>query len=106
MAGVKGKSGGPRANSGGARAGAGRPRKPPRLLTDTPIHLDPADFLMDLMNNASIDLDLRVTAAKVLMPFTHERAGEVGKKEQQQAEAKKAAVGRYAPSPPPLRVVK
>lgn len=29
MAGVKGRSGGPRPNSGGKRPGAGRPRKPP-----------------------------------------------------------------------------
>ena len=28
MAGVKGRSGGPRANAGGARPGAGRPKKP------------------------------------------------------------------------------
>jgi phage terminase small subunit len=30
MAGVKGKSGGPRANSGGARAGAGRKKAAPK----------------------------------------------------------------------------
>jgi phage terminase small subunit len=70
------------------------------------IELDPAVFLLNLMNNATIDVKLRVDAAKALMPFKHARAGEVGKKVQQQADAKKAATGRYAPSPPPLRAVK
>ena len=32
MAGVKGRSGGPRPNSGGKRPGAGRPRKPPKPI--------------------------------------------------------------------------
>jgi phage terminase small subunit len=61
---------------------------------------------MDMMNNASVDLDLRVTAAKALMPFKHARAGDLGVKATAAAAGAKAATGRYAPSPPPLRVIK
>ncbi len=96
----------PKKPHGGARPGAGRPRSPAVLIATAPA-TNPLHFLLAVMNDASTDAKLRIEAAKAALPFTHTKPGEVGKKEAQQAEAKKAAVGRYAPSPPPgLRAVK
>ena len=107
----------PKKPHGGARPGAGRPRSPAVLIATAPA-TNPLHFLLAVMNDAStdamvndswipFDAKLRIEAAKAALPFTHTKPGEVGKKEAQQAEAKKAAVGRYAPSPPPgLRAVK
>ena len=50
MAGVKGKSGGPRKNSGGARAGAGRKPKPKAV--PVPVKQDGRDMLLLLQDVA------------------------------------------------------
>lgn len=81
MAGVKGKSGGPRANSGGARPGAGRPKAPieliaPRAFDGRTRFANPLEFLLAVMNDASADAKIRVDAAKALLPFKHQRQGE------------------------------
>lgn len=76
MAGVKGKSGGPRPNSGGARPGAGRKPKEPAILTLAATYDDPAKFLRAVMNDSGSESKLRVDAAKALMPFVHPRKGE------------------------------
>lgn len=76
MAGVKGKSGGPRANAGGARPGAGRPKSPPELAAPTNF-ANPMDFLQWVMNSNAADLKIRVDAAKALLPFKHQRQGEI-----------------------------
>ena len=76
MAGVKGKSGGPRANAGGARPGAGRPKSPPELVGSTNF-ANPMDFLQWVMNSKAADLKIRVDAAKALLPFKHQRQGEI-----------------------------
>ena len=64
------------------------------------MYSDPKDFLVALMNDTAEDVKLRLDAAKALMPFTHQKKGEGGKKEQRNEEAKKVA-GRFAPSAPP-----
>lgn len=89
MAGVKGKSGGPRAgaggpraNAGGARPGAGRPKSPPELIAPRAFDgktrfASPLEFLLAVMNDASADAKIRVDAAKALLPFKHQRQGEI-----------------------------
>ncbi|MNI93287.1 hypothetical protein D3C73_1512130 [compost metagenome] len=59
------------------------------------------------MNDLGEEPKLRMEAAKALMPFTHGKIAEQGKKGAKQAAADKAVGGRFAPSPPPthLRVV-
>lgn len=69
---------------------------------------DPRAVLVAIMNDAGEDPKLRLEAAKALMPFTHGKVAEQGKKGAQQDAANKAATGsRFAPPPPPthLRVV-
>ena len=103
MAGVKGRSGGPRPNSGGARPGAGRPPKPPTILELSATYDDPAKFLRAVMNDSGTDLKLRTDAAKALMPFVHQKLGEAGKKAAKDDAAKKVA-SRFAPAAPPKLV--
>jgi len=65
---------------------------------------DPKEFLKALMNDPSEDMKLRVDAAKCLMPFEHERKGEVGKKSAKEQAAAKAATGRFSvPAPPAMQ---
>lgn len=103
MAGVKGKSGGPRPNSGGARPGAGRPPKEPVVLVLSATYDDPEKFLRAVMNDSGTDAKLRLDAAKALMPFVHAKKGDGGKKEQRQADAEKVA-SRFAQATPPRLV--
>ncbi len=103
MAGVKGRSGGPRPNSGGARPGAGRKPKEPVVLHLGAIYDDPEKFLRAVMNDSGSDAKLRVDAAKALMPFVHMKKGEGGKKDDQAAKAKQVA-SRFAAAAPPKLV--
>lgn len=103
MAGVAGKSGGPRKNSGGARPGAGRKPKPPSIANLALTFDDPAKFLAAVMNDAMTDVKIRTDAAKALMPYKHARLGEGGKKEQAQDKANKVA-SRFSSSAPPKLV--
>jgi len=69
---------------------------------------DPRAVLVAIMNDAGEEPKLRLEAAKALMPFTHGKIAELGKKGAKQEAANKAATGgRFAPPPPPthLRVV-
>ena len=104
MAGVKGKSGGPRKNAGGARPGAGRKPKEPDLCGDKKLQGDdPLVFLTTVMKDPAQDMKLRADAAKALMPFVHLKLGEGGKKDLKK-DAAKVAAGRFAPvAVPPLR---
>lgn len=102
MAGVKGRSGGPRPNSGGARPGAGRPKKqhPPAPEASK---ADPLEFLLKVMQDVSQDARTRVRAAIAAAQYTHTKKGDGGKKEERAEAAKKAGGGRFAPAaPPPL----
>ncbi len=67
-------------------------------------HSDPMAFLRAAMNDAELDPKQRIEAAKAMLPYTHKRLGEGGKKETRQEEAKKVA-GKFASGRPPLRVV-
>jgi len=69
---------------------------------------DPRAVLVAIMNDSLEEPKLRLEAAKALMPFTHGKIAEQGKKGAKQEAANKAATGgRFAPPPPPthLRVV-
>lgn len=104
MAGVKGKSGGPRKNSGGARPGAGRPKKE-KPETPAPAKADdPLKFLLGVMNDTNQDPQLRVKAAIAAVQYTHTKKGEGGKKEGK-AEAAKKVAGRFGPPTAPKLVV-
>jgi len=70
------------------------------------MHSDPRAFLLAAMNDGALDPRLRLDAAKALMPFTHVKLGEGGKKDQKNEEAKKVA-SRFSAAPPPkLKAVK
>jgi len=103
MAGVKGKSGGPRANAGGARPGAGRPRKPKTEVVEIPAR-DMLKLLQDVALGRVVASALQVRAAIAAVQYTHTKKGDGGKKEEQAEKAKKAA-GRFASALPPKLVV-
>ena len=104
MAGVKGRSGGPRPNSGGARPGAGRKPKPAPLL-QLPPGQDPLAFLLGVMNDNTVDARLRVRAAVAAAQYVHPKRAEGGKKEAAARAAKESSAGRFAPKEPPKLVV-
>lgn len=97
MAGVKGRSGGPRANAGGARPGAGRKPKEPSVSA----YDDPLDYLRAIWKGEVEGTMAQVSAAKAALPFVHQKLGETGKKEGKQAAAEQVATGRFG-----LRAVK
>ena len=66
---------------------------------------DPMTFLLSIMNDPSAEGRVRLDAAKALLPFMHQKKGEGGKKSDAADKAKKAAGGRFAASPPPLKLV-
>lgn len=70
------------------------------------LHADPKSFLLAAMNDGELEPRLRIDAAKALMPFTHAKLGEGGKKDQKQADAEKVASRFSAAAPPALKAVK
>lgn len=104
MAGVKGKSGGPRKNAGGARPGAGRPPKDKEPAAPAPAQADtPLAFLKGVMNDIEQDPKLRVRAAIAAAQYEHTKMSDGGKKDAKQDAAKKVA-GRFAQAAPPKLV--
>ena len=93
----------PVSKRGGKRAGAGRPFK--QVINIVPIAGDPKSFLMSVMNDQSIDMRLRIDAARTLAPFFHVRISERAKKEEAQNAAKKATTGRFTASSRPRLVI-
>lgn len=91
--------------SGGARPGAGRKPKEPAIILLSATYDDPEKFLRAVMNDSGSDAKLRVDAAKALMPFTHHKLGEGGKKGTQADAAKRAGAGKFAQASAPLKLV-
>lgn len=103
MAGVKGRSGGPRPNSGGARPGAGRPPKPAPEPTPLP-EQDMLEMLMAVALGRVEATPLQVRAAIAAVQYTHTKKGDGGKKDEQADAAKKAAGGKFAAAQAPRLV--
>lgn len=106
MAGIKGKSGGPRKNSGGARPGAGRKPKPKAA----PVVIDAGglDMLALLQKVALGHIDattIQVRAAIAAVQYTHIKKGDGGKKDETADKAKKASTGRFSAAAAPLKLV-
>lgn len=126
MAGVKGRSGGPRANAGGARAGSGRkPKDEKESANQTAVHEGlepqahggalkrkkstsvpaPADMnMVDFLEQVALGLreatNIQVRAAIAAAQYKNLKKGDGGKKEEQAEGAKKVA-NRFAPTAPP-----
>lgn len=100
MAGKKGRSGGPRPNSGGYRPGSGPKKKPP--VTVAVEAADEEEFLRKLMADDSVDVRLRLDAAKALFSGRLKLSGGIKEYRSQMAEA--AAGGRFSGAEPPRLV--
>ena len=90
-------------SSPGAPAAA-TPTAPPTPAFDINaalMHTDPKAFLTIAMNDQALDAKSRIDAAKALLPFTHAKLGEGGKKDQRQDAARKAGAGKYGSAEPP-----
>lgn len=98
------------------RAAARQPKKPaaraskppasgPDVLDDDLLESDsdPREFLRKAMLNGALEPRQRIDAAKALLPYEHPKLGEGGKKDQQKANAAKAA-SRFTSAPPPKLV--
>lgn len=81
----------PKAQHGGRRPGAGRPKLEPIVLPPV-LGRTPAEFLLSVMNNEAVDARLRIEAAKILMPYFHQRV-DVSKKAAAQVKAMTAHEG-------------
>ena len=67
----------------------------------------PLEYMLKVMNDTKADKEMRARMAIAAAPFCHARKGDgPGKKEDKVDRAQKAAAGRFAPSKPPLKVVK
>lgn len=130
MAGVKGKSGGPRKNAGGARPGAGRKPKAEtasksangvsvkfeaqphggalKRAKSKPVPVSERDMLQ-LLQDVALGITeastIQVRAAIAAVQYTHIKKADGGKKDDQADKAKKAGSGKFAASAPPLKLV-
>ena len=106
MAGVKGRSGGMRANSHLPKPGAGRPPKykdaPPPDEPDMAAEQSACEFLRRVMNGEIIPTVPQLDAAKALARL---EAAPKGKKEAADEAAGKVAAGKFGARPAPLKVV-
>ena len=70
-------------------------------------NMTPLEYMLKVMNDPQADKDRRDRMAIASAPFCHPRKGEgMGKKDEKTDRAKAAGEGKYAPSKPPLKVVK
>lgn len=76
--------------------------------SDALTHSDPMAFLRSIMNDPGQEPRMRIDAAKAMLPYTHRKLGEEGKKEERQKAAESAAKGgsKFAPPAPPLKLVR
>lgn len=65
----------------------------------------PMDFLLSVMNDEEMPIDMRTKIANQLMPYFHARKSAatkpVGKKEEKDQKASEAASGKFRPATPP-----
>jgi phage terminase small subunit len=112
MAGVKGKSGGPRKNAGGARPGAGRKQKEKPVPVVIPADiaqvidgepLDPRPALEKIALGLLEVTPQQYKALTALLPYVHAKKGDGGKKDEKANKAKQVA-SRFSPAAPPKLV--
>jgi len=94
--------------SGGYRPGAGRPKGAKNQEKFKNKNESPLQFMLRIMNDPNIYMDLRARMAIAAAPFVHARKGveSMGKKEEQDERAKKAGAGRFKPASPPIKLIK
>lgn len=105
---------------GGSRPGAGRKKAlvkgEPRpanvqMTVEAPVGdavvsaKSPLQYMLDVMNDPGADERLRSQMAVAAAPYLHAKKGEGGKKDEVAGKAKQAAVGRFKPAAPPLKLV-
>ena len=127
MAGVKGRSGGSRPNTGGPRLGAGRKPKKSADVDSVRVEMEPQphggqlkrshaeavpqgdkdmlQMLQDVALGRTNATPLQVRAAIAAVQYTHTKKGDGGKKDEAADKAKKAAIGKFAPTAAPLKLV-
>lgn len=108
---------------GGYRPGAGRPKgskvkcqskKPTKgeiqidIVTDAEAeNLEPLAYMLKVMNDTEAENERRDRMAIAAAAFVHSRPTEgKGKKQDKEERAKAAGGGKFAPSRPPLNLVK
>jgi len=68
---------------------------------------DAKAFLEGLMASQKVDQKTKIQVANILLPYQHPRKGEgAGKKEEKGERAARAGQGKFAPSKPPISLVK
>lgn len=80
--------------------------KPPEIITPDTEKLDPLDYMLQILNDPKADPELRARMAIAAAPFIHPRKGDGGAKNDKADRAKVAGAGKFAPSKPPLKMVK
>jgi hypothetical protein len=101
---------------GGYRPGAGRPKgaktKHNKAETVADINaaasenLTPLEYMLKIMRDPNEDADRRARMAIAAAPFCHSRKGEGSGKEDKAERAKQASSGKFAPSKPPIKLIK
>ena len=103
---------------GGYRPGAGRPkgsRSKSKAKAETmgdikaaaaSENLTPLEYMLRIMRDPNEDADRRARMAIAAAPFCHARKGERSGKEDKADRAKAAGKGKFAPSAPPIKLIK
>lgn len=77
------------------------------VIDQQPENLAPLEYMLRVMNDPGETDARRAWAAQSAAPYCHSRKGEgAGKKEEKADRAKTAGTGKFAASPPPLKLVK
>lgn len=90
-----------KANESQTVPGAGVDATPPGIDVNLIIYDDPMELLKAEMNNLTLDPKTRIQAATALLPYTHQKLGESGKKDDAAKAAQGAVAGRFRPAAPP-----
>ena len=91
------------AKHGGVRPKSGRkPQAPILCASPSLMTSEPKEFLTAAMNERTLDMRLRVDAAKALLRLDAAQ----GVKANRESSATKAATGRFKPTAPPLILLK
>jgi len=94
--------------SGGYRPGAGRPKGAKNQVKFKNKNETPLEYMLRVMNDPNVYLDMRARMAIAAAPYVHKRKGieSMRKKEEEAERAKKAGSGRFKPSKQPIKLIK